>query len=82
MTWQSAARRSDPAGGFSSPVTERLSHVLRYLPYLSGRVEIPGEAVGDDRTDLFNTICCIECGTGFDYDDEEIAHDGDDQGPE
>jgi hypothetical protein len=48
-------------------------------PTCQAQVEIPGEAVGDDRTDLFNTICCIECGTGFDYDDDEIAHDGDDQ---
>ena len=44
-------------------------------PTCQARVEIPAEAVGADRTDLFNTICCDECDTGFDYDDEEIAHD-------
>jgi hypothetical protein len=35
-------------------------------------VEIPADAVGDDRTDLFNVTYCYECGTSFDYDDEEV----------
>jgi hypothetical protein len=48
-------------------------------PTCQNRVEIPAEAVGPDRTDLFNTVCCDECDTGFDYDDGEIAGDGDHQ---
>lgn len=34
-------------------------------------VEIPADAVGPDRDDLFNTVSCDECGTSFD-DDEEV----------
>jgi hypothetical protein len=41
-------------------------------PTCQAHVEIPAEAVGPDRTDPFNTICCDECDTGFDYDDEEV----------
>jgi hypothetical protein len=48
-------------------------------PTCHARVEIPAEAVGPDRTDPFNAVCCDECGTGFDYDDDEIACDDDDQ---
>ena len=48
-------------------------------PTCQARVEIPAEAVGPERTDPFNTVCCDECSDTFDYDDDEIACDDDDQ---
>jgi hypothetical protein len=41
-------------------------------PVCHSRVEIPEDAVGPDRTDLFNVVGCYECSTVFDYDDEEV----------
>ena len=38
-------------------------------------VEIPPDAVGEDRTDPWNVTQCLECQAGFDYDDEEVHHD-------
>ncbi len=44
-------------------------------PTCQARVEIPADAIGPDRDDLFNTVQCDDCGTGFDYDDEEVMSD-------
>lgn len=41
-------------------------------PTCQARVEIPADAVGPDRTDPWNVIECEDCGTGFDYDNEEV----------
>lgn len=41
-------------------------------PTCEARVEIFPEAFGPDRTDLYNVDLCPECGTSFDYDDEEV----------
>jgi hypothetical protein len=41
-------------------------------PVCKSRVEIPDDAVGPERTDLFNVAFCFDCSTGFDYDDEEV----------
>jgi transcription elongation factor Elf1 len=44
-------------------------------PQCNQKVEIPANAVGPDRTDLWNVVSCDECGTGFDYDDEEVIEE-------
>lgn len=36
------------------------------------KVEIPADAVGPDRTWLWNVTYCEECGLSFDYDDDEV----------
>ena len=41
-------------------------------PQCKAQVEIPPDAVGPDRTDLFNVISCDECTASFDYDDEDV----------
>lgn len=41
-------------------------------PNCDAQVEIPDDAVGPDRTDPWNVILCYECGTSFDYGDEEV----------
>lgn len=46
-----------------------------HCPNCRSQVEIPEDAVGPLRTDLFNVTCCLECGTGFDYEDEEVITD-------
>ncbi len=48
-------------------------HVI--CPNCLARVEIPAEAIGPDRTDLWNVVACDECNTTFGYDDEEIFQD-------
>ncbi len=42
-------------------------------PECQCHVEIPGDAVGPERTDPWNVVGCDECDTVFDYDDEDIA---------
>ena len=44
-------------------------------PECKSEIEIPPDAVGPDRTDLFNVVRCYECEIGFDYDDEEVITD-------
>jgi hypothetical protein len=44
-------------------------------PTCDARVEIPAEALGPDRIDLYNVAHCDDCGTGFDYDDEDVTSD-------
>ena len=44
-------------------------------PTCQARVEIPAEAIGPDRIDLYNITHCDDCGTGFDYDDEDVTSD-------
>jgi len=44
-------------------------------PACHAEVEIPPDAVGPERLDLFNVIRCCECSMAFDYDDEEVIHD-------
>jgi hypothetical protein len=46
-------------------------------PTCRARVEIPIEAIGPDRSDLYNITHCDDCGTGFDYDDEDVENDDD-----
>lgn len=46
-------------------------------PFCQTPIEIPADAVGPDRTDLFNVVSCYECGTGFDDDDEEVLSSDD-----
>ena len=41
-------------------------------PSCQAQVEIPHDAVGADRTDPWNVARCYECGSAFDYDDEEV----------
>ena len=40
-------------------------------PQCQAKVEMPTEAVGPDRTDLWNLAHC-ECGNAFDYDDDAV----------
>jgi hypothetical protein len=42
-------------------------------PFCQTKTEIPADAVGAARTDLFNVACCDACGMSFDYDDEDIV---------
>ncbi len=41
-------------------------------PTCEARVEIPGDAVGPNRSDPWNVVRCDECDAGFDYDDEDV----------
>ncbi|MBX9787811.1 MAG: hypothetical protein K2Y37_02755 [Pirellulales bacterium] len=41
-------------------------------PTCEAHVEVSANAVGPDRTDLWNVVSCDVCDTGFDYDDEEV----------
>jgi len=41
-------------------------------PECGSNVEIPDVAVGTERTDLWNTVQCWDCGTGFDYEEEDV----------
>ena len=45
-------------------------------PTCQAKVEIPADAFGPDRTDLYNVTHCDECRITFDYDDEEVLNDG------
>jgi hypothetical protein len=44
-------------------------------PFCQAKVEIPADAVGPNRTDLFNVTRCDDCDAAFDYDDEEVIAD-------
>ena len=35
-------------------------------------VELPDNAIGPKRSDPWNVVRCDECGTTFDYDDDEV----------
>jgi hypothetical protein len=48
-------------------------------PLCEARVEIPVNAVGPDRDDLWNVVECDDCYCGFDYDDEDLMSDADQQ---
>lgn len=41
-------------------------------PRCGAAVELPADAVGPDRTDLWNVVSCDECDFAFDYDDCEV----------
>ncbi len=41
-------------------------------PRCGAVVELPAEAVGRDRIDLWNITRCDECDFTFDYDDVEV----------
>lgn len=41
-------------------------------PDCQAQIEIPDDAVGPSRTDLWNVVGCDDCGTIFDYDDDEV----------
>lgn len=36
------------------------------------RIYIPANAIGPDRSDLYDVVSCPNCSTTFDYDSEEI----------
>jgi hypothetical protein len=42
-------------------------------PQCRSQVQISPDAVGPDRTDLFNATACFDCGLSFSYDDEEVV---------
>ncbi len=44
-------------------------------PYCQAKTEIPADAVGPNRTDLLNSVRCDDCDIAFDYDDDEVATD-------
>ncbi|HEY4311530.1 MAG TPA: MJ0042-type zinc finger domain-containing protein [Pirellulales bacterium] len=44
-------------------------------PTCQAKVEIPADAVGPDRADLYNVVHCDDCNTGFDYDDENVIEE-------
>ncbi|MBX7165949.1 MAG: hypothetical protein K1X74_06330 [Pirellulales bacterium] len=46
-------------------------------PQCGAKVEIPDDAVGPDRTDLYNIAGCLDCDTGFDYWDDEVQFEPD-----
>jgi uncharacterized Zn finger protein len=45
-------------------------------PECGCRTEIPAEAIGSERTDLYNVTRCDECPATFDYDDDDVQNDG------
>ena len=47
-------------------------------PLCGSVIEIPDDAVGPDRTDLWNVVQCHECDTAFNYDDAECCRLDDD----
>ena len=49
-------------------------HGVHYVPCpeCGGPAEIEPEAVGPDRTDLWNVAECEVCGALFDYDDADV----------
>ncbi len=44
-------------------------------PECRAQVEIPPDAVGPDRTDLFNVVSCNEYESTFDDDDDQVMTD-------
>ncbi|MBX3442140.1 MAG: hypothetical protein KF774_07015 [Planctomyces sp.] len=44
-------------------------------PCCQARIDIPDNAVGPERTDLFNVVRCDDCHITFDYDDEEVIEE-------
>ena len=46
-------------------------------PMCGGITEIPTDAVGQHRTDPWNVVGCDECGSTFDYEDEEVQYQAD-----
>jgi hypothetical protein len=47
-------------------------------PRCGAPIDIPDDAVGPDRDDLWNVAQCNECDSAFDYDDEEVVFVPDD----
>lgn len=41
-------------------------------PDCGTKVEIPANAVGPDRTDIWNVVACDNCDLAFDYPDEDV----------
>jgi hypothetical protein len=44
-------------------------------PECGCRTEIPADAIGPERVDLFNVTRCDECPASFDYDDDDVLTD-------
>lgn len=44
-------------------------------PDCGEKVEIPPDAVGAERKDLWNVVECLECLCAFDYEDTAVQHD-------
>ena len=44
-------------------------------PECKAQAEVSPDAVGPERTWLFNVTYCDECGLSFSYDDEEVITD-------
>jgi transcription elongation factor Elf1 len=46
-----------------------------HCPLCCNKVEIPENAVAEDRTDLFNIVVCDVCDLSFDYDDQKVVEE-------
>lgn len=63
--------------GIAATFASRQERTMFYVtcPECHSQVEIPANAIGPERTDLFNVVSCDDCGASFDYDDEEVVAD-------
>ncbi len=43
-----------------------------FCPECGDRVPLPPQAVGPNRSDLWNVVTCLNCSTSFDYDCIEV----------
>ena len=41
-------------------------------PNCNAQVEVLEDAIGPERTDLWNVNWCDQCGVSFDFDDDEV----------
>ena len=48
-------------------------------PTCGAQVELPSNAIGPDREDLYNVVSCDQCACGFDYDDDDVMIEPDSQ---
>jgi hypothetical protein len=46
-------------------------------PLCGAPVELPADAVGTNRSDRWNVTGCIECDSTFDFDNDEVQFDAD-----
>jgi hypothetical protein len=56
-------------------ITGAVAMFYVHCPLCLAKIEIHANAVGVDRTDPWNVICCDDCDTTFDYDDEDVRDD-------